>query len=126
MADRVTPAEVIEILRDSTTVTVSNVPPYITSANVFVTAALEDAGLSDAVLKEIERWLSAHMATVTKDRLSKEAGAGGAYIKYAGKWEDELMATEYGQMVLMLDTSNTLRNLADGQKQAWTNAVPGV
>ncbi len=126
MADRVTPAEVIEILGASSTVTLLTVVPYITSANVLVTSAFASTTLTDAVLKEIERWLSAHMATVTKDRLSKEEGAGGAYIKWAGKWEDELSSTEFGQMVLLLDTTNTFRNLKAGKRQAWLYGVEGV
>lgn len=125
MADRVTPAEVIAIMGADTTLTVLSIVPYITTANVFVTDALTGK-LSDAVLKLTEMWLAAHMASVTRERLSKEAGAGGAYIKYAGVWESELSSTQYGQMVLMLDTSNTLRNLKDGKKEAYIYAVPGV
>lgn len=122
---RVVATEVLAVMPDETVLTETTILPYITSANVFVTASLEGA-LDEDVLKEVERWLSAHMATVAKDRVSKEEGAGGAYIKYAGKWEDELASTQFGQMVLMLDTSNTLRNLKDGMKQAWIKAVPGA
>jgi len=124
MANRATEEEVLEILPANTKLTEDTILPYITSANVFVTDLLVDV-LTVETLKEIERWLAAHMATVTRERLSKEAGAGGAYIKYAGLWEDELSSTQYGQMVLMLDTSNTIRNLKDGKKQAYTYAVPG-
>lgn len=124
MANRATEEEVLEILPANTTLTEDTIFPYISSANVFVTSSLEGK-LSDSVLKEIEKWLSAHMATVARERLSKEAGAGGAYIKYAGEWGAELSSTQYGQMVLMLDTSNTLRNLKDGKKNATIYAVPG-
>ncbi len=125
MANRVTEAEVIEILPSDTELTTTTILPYINSANVFVTDLLEYEHTS-SVLTEIEKWLSAHMATVTRERLSKEAGAGGAYIKYAGAWGEELSSTQYGQMVLMLDTSNTLRNLKDGKKKASVYAVPGT
>ena len=86
---------------------------------------LTDTDLTDETLAEIEKWLAAHMATVTRERLIKEAGAGGAVVKYAGKWDDELSSTQFGQMVLMLDTSNTIRNLKDGKRSAWTYAIPG-
>jgi len=125
MATRVTEEDVLEILSDETTITETTITPFIASANAFVTDLLSDK-LSVTVLFEIERWLSAHMASVSKERLSKEEGAGGAYIKYAGTWESGLDSTQYGQMVLMLDTSNTLRNLMDGKRKAWTVAVPGV
>lgn len=122
---RVTAAEVLEIMPQDTVLTSVSILPFITSANTFVTDVLTDL-LTDETLKEIERWLAAHMATVVRERLSKEAGAGGAYIKYAGNWGEELSSTQYGQMVLMLDTSNKLRNLKDGKSKAWTYAVPGV
>ena len=86
---------------------------------------LGGTSLSDSILAEIEKWIAGHMVTVTQDRLSKEAGAGGAYIKYAGVWGEELSSTQYGQMALALDSSNTLRNLKEGKKQAWIYAVPG-
>lgn len=124
MTNRVTEAQVLAIMPGDTELTTLTIAPYITSANVFVTDAL-DGKLSETVLIEIEKWLSAHMATVVRERLSKEAGAGGAYIKYAGEWGEELSSTQYGQMVMMLDTTNTLRNLKDGRKQAYTYAVPG-
>lgn len=124
MANRVTEEEVLEVMPSDTTLTEDTILPFITSANVFVTDLLA-AVHTDAILKEIEKWLSAHMATVARERLSKEAGAGGAYIKYAGEWGQELSSTQFGQMVLMLDTSNKLRNLKDGKKQAYLYAVPG-
>ena len=66
------------------------------------------------------------MASVVHDKAIKEAGAGGAYVKYAGVWGEELNATSYGQMVLMLDSTNILRNLKKGKSKAWVFAVPGV
>lgn len=125
MAIRTTAQDVLDIMGADTTLTATTILPYIESANVFVTEILEDEHEA-ATLTEIEKWISAHMAIVTKERLSKEAGAGDAYIKYAGMWGEELSSTQYGQMALMLDTSNVLRNLKKGKMQAWIYAVPGV
>ena len=125
MATRVTEEDVLAILATDTELDYGMIDPYITSANVFITGILEGK-LSDPVLFEIERWLSAHMASVSRERLAKEEGAGGAYIKYAGEWGDALASTQYGQMVLMLDTSNTLSNLSKGKYKAWIVAIPGV
>ena len=124
MANRATEEEVLEIMPANTSLTEDTILPFVTSANVFVTDLLVGK-LTDATLKEIEKWLAAHMASVVNERLSKEAGAGGAYIKYAGEWGKELASTQFGQMVLMLDTSNTLRNLMTGKRAAWTYAVEG-
>ena len=121
---RTTEEDVLAILSADTVLDYGVIDPYIESANVFVTDIL-DGVLTDETLTEIEKWLAAHMASVTRERLSKEAGAGGAYIKYAGTWGEELGSTQYGQMVLMLDTSNTLRNLSKGNRAAYIYAVPG-
>lgn len=124
MAARVTDEEVLAILPEETAVSYENIQPFIDSANVFVTDLLEGK-LAESVLAEIEKWIAAHMASVVNDRAIKEAGAGGAYVKYAGIWGEELSATQFGQMALMLDTTNTLRNLKQGKMKAWTYAVPG-
>lgn len=125
MATRTTAQDVLDILTSDTTLTLTSILPYIDSANVFVTSVL-DGKLDVSILTEIEKWVSAHMASVSRERLIKEAGAGGAYVKYAGEWGEELYSTQYGQMALMLDTSNTLRNFKKGLRNAWTIAVPGV
>lgn len=123
MAVRVTATEVLEIMAGDTELNEVTITPYINSASVFVDALLVGK-LRPSLLVEIEKWLAAHMASVARERLIKQAGAGGAEVRYAGEWTQELSSTQFGQMVLMLDTSNTLRNLQDGVRQAWTFAVP--
>ena len=124
MANRVTEAEVLAIMNNS--LEAADVLPFITGANVFITDLLADGDLSDETLKEIERWLSAHMVAVSKDRVLKEAGASGAEAKWAGSWGEELSSTQFGQMVLMLDTTNTLRDLKANRRAASIYVVPGV
>ena len=123
MANRVTEEAVLEIMPADTTLTEDTILPYVSSANVLVTSLLADEH-EDALLAEIEKWLAAHMASVVRERLIKEAGAGGATVEYAGWWSEGLSSTQYGQMVLTLDTSNKFRNLQKGNKQAWTFVVP--
>ena len=123
MATRVTEEDVLAILPADTGLDYGDIDPYIVSANALVTDLLADEH-TDAVLTEIEKWLSAHMASVVRERLIKKAGAGGAMVEYAGWWTDGLGSIQYGQMVLMLDTSNILRNLKEGKKQAWTYVIP--
>jgi hypothetical protein len=122
MAKRTTVEEVKTVIDTSLTNTV--ISNYITSANVFVTDQLVGKGLSDEMLKEIERWLTAHMIASTKERQSKEESAGGAAIKYAGFWGTGLNGTSYGQMAVTLDTSRTLAAISDGKQFAWTKAIP--
>lgn len=119
MAVRVTATEVKEVL-DNSTLTDAQVNPYITSANTLVNAAL-GTGTTD-LLKEIERWLAAHMITITRERQAKSEGAGGASITYSESFGDGLGSTTYGQMVLSLDTTGAMAGL--GGKVAKVFAIP--
>lgn len=107
---RVTAAEVKAILDDSSLST-TIIDTYITSANALVTEALGSSTLGAAVLKEIERWLAAHMISITRERQAYEEGAGGANIRYSGKFGSGLSSTTYGQMVLSLDTTGVMAGL---------------
>ena len=121
MAARVTSEEVIEIM--DTALDESAVDPYCDSANVFVNATLASQGLTETVLKEIEKLIAAHMVAITKERQSKEEGAGTAFIKYAGEWKQGLSMTSYGQMAITLDPSGTLENISKGKGKASIYAV---
>ena len=119
---RTTVDDVINIL-DNTDLDEDVIEGYINSANVFVTATLGTT-LSVAVLTEIEKWMAAHMIVSTRERMSKEEGAGGAYIKWAGEWGKGLLYTPYGQMAVTLDTTDVLNNIAKGKSSAWIKAIP--
>lgn len=122
MATRVLAEEVIAIMDTSLEETV--VEPYCDSANVFVNAALGTKGLTEIILKEIEKWIAAHMIAISKERQARDEGAGTAYIKYAGEWKMGLQQTSYGQMAIALDTSGTLVNIAKNKGLAYSYAVP--
>ena len=119
---RTTISDVKDIL-DNTGLSDSVIGAYVSDANVFVTAHLTGEGLSDAIMKLIEKWICGHMITMTRERVGKEEGAGGAYIKYIGSWGQGLMSTSYGQMAVELDSSDTLLKLAQGKKEASIRAV---
>lgn len=115
---RVTATEVKEIL-DNSTLTDTIVDAYILGANSLVNSAL---GTGDtALLKEIERWMAAHMIASSRERMAQKEGAGGAYIEYTGTSGQELSSTPYGQMVITLDTSGAMASL--GLKKASIYAV---
>ena len=115
--------EDVKNILDETTLSDVILTAYVNSANVFVTAALTGKGLSDAVMEEIEKWIAAHMVTITRERVAREEGAGGAFIKYAGVWGAGLASTSYGQMAINLDTSNTLQALSEGKRTATSRAI---
>lgn len=117
---RVTEEEVLEIMDNDLEEDV--ISPFVISANVFVTQHLSGK-LSEDVLKEVERWVAAHMVASTKDRQIKDTGADNAYIKYTGYWSEGLNGTSYGQMAIALDATGTLAVLAKGKRGIYIYAV---
>ena len=87
--------------------------PFILAADALMTQLdLEGKGLSDALLKEIQRWLAAHFAAQLEKRYASEK-TGDAATAYQYKIDLRLQDTMYGQQAIILDTSGTLRNLND-------------
>ncbi len=117
---RVTPAEVKLILPDSE-LTDPVLTAFITSANNLVNAVLTEY-LSETMLTEVEKWLTAHMITSTVERMATREGAGGAEIFYTGKYGQNLTSTPFGQMVLSLDPSGRMAAL--GGKTVSMIAIP--
>ena len=120
MANRVTTAELKEIVDTSET----DLDIFITAANVIVTDYLTSESLSSDLMKQIEKYLAAHIfASTNKGREAKK-------IKFADNFEEEyelpkavggLKSTSYGQIVLLLDTSGELSNI--GMKSAEITAI---
>ena len=120
---RTTVEKVTDIL-DDTELDDEIIESFINSANIFVTASLSGKGMSDALLAEIERWLSAHMIASTRERTAKKEEAGTASIEYSGTWGEGLLSTSYGQTAVAMDTSGTLAAIAQGKLTAQIYAVP--
>jgi hypothetical protein len=117
---RTTAAEVKEIIK--TKLTEAEVTPYVTSANILVTQALGSSSLDSDVMREIERWVAAHMIAVTKTRQATDEKAGTASVKYSGQYGANLSSTSYGQMALTLDVSGRLAALGGRAMEIY--AVP--
>jgi len=77
--------------------------------------------ITDELKEEIERWLTAHMIAMTRERMAEREEAGSANIKYLGKAGMGLEGTPYGQMVLDLDTTGSFASL--GGKVVRTTAI---
>ena len=118
-----TTIDLLKDILDDTELSDPILTSYITGANTFVTGVLSGEGLSTALLAEIERWIAAHMIASTRERMAEKEGAGGAEIKYTGKWGKGLRSTSYGQMAIGLDTSGTLEAMSDGKLPARMVAI---
>jgi hypothetical protein len=112
MSARVTAAEVKAIMPVNNPPSDSVINSFITGATNLVDNVLgSDTTLSDDLKKEIERWLTAHLISITLKRMASEEGAGGANIKYAGEWGRGLSSSPYGQTVLVLDSTGKMATL---------------
>jgi len=115
MSARVTDSEVKQIIETSI-----DVGPFIQAANLVVTDQLASANLGDDFLKEIERWLSAHLVAI-RERQAKSEKTDDASVTYFGKDGLGLDSTPYGQQVKVLDVSGTLALL--GKKKVEFTAI---
>jgi len=122
MAVRTTGTLVKEIIE--TTLTTTQIDPYILGANAMVTDVLGTSTIPETTLAEIERWITAHLVCVTKERQAKKEGAGGASIEYAGDFGSGLQSTSYGQTAIALDYTGALAQIANGRRKAKMYAIP--
>ena len=117
MAVRVTAAEVEQIIDLESATTDAMIEACVLAANLTVTAVCVDSALTDEQLKEIERWLSAHLIAHRDARLASEKIGDGA-DKYQHKIDLGLDNTMWGQTAQALDTSGALAKLKKGRKPA--------
>jgi len=83
-----------------------------------------DTELSAALLKEIQRWLVAHLVASTPNyRTTSKEKVGDAEVTYTGKWDVNLLSTTYGQMAVQLDITGKLQKYSSGKTGATIRAV---
>lgn len=111
---RINGGEVKEIF--DTDLTPAELNPFVITAGVVVDTHLASKGLSADILVEIEKYLAAHFATLLDPRAKTEKVGNEYSVTYQGETGMRFEATHYGQMALVLDSSNTLASL--GQKRA--------
>jgi hypothetical protein len=79
-------------------------------ANRMVTSVLPTSSLSEAVLTDIETWLTAHLIAIGKERQTKDERVGDVWVKYNESKGQFLLSTTYGQMVLFLDSTGSFQS----------------
>jgi hypothetical protein len=95
---RTTEADVHAII--GTTV---DVVPFMITASLLVDTYLSSKGLSNALLREIERWWTAHLVSVRTTPALQSREIGDTVLRYATpKLGLGLQSTLYGQTVLTL------------------------
>lgn len=118
---RIIAQDVIDIMDDDFSISTSVINTFITVAEEVVTNIYAGSTTSVTLLKEIERYLTAHMIVSTLYRMGKEEKVGEAQIKYTGEWKEGLSSTPYGQMLLTIDTTGLI--LKSGKRSASIRTV---
>jgi hypothetical protein len=115
MATRTTATAVKQII--DTDLSDAIVEAYIQAANITITEVLgSDTTITSDHKEELERWLSAHLISATRERQASKEGAGGASITYEGITGKGLEATMYGQQVLAMDSTGKLAIYSGAKK----------
>lgn len=123
MAIRVTYEEVLEIMDSDVTVSQKQADAMITAASLTIDKIFEsDTTVTEAQLKEFERWLTAHFIASTISRMAREERIGDAGITFTGRWGFRLELTPYGQTLMTMDTTGRL--MASGKMRAGIFSIP--
>ena len=105
MATRVDDCDVSRIMGDDAP---DVLRPFIESANLLVTECYGNSGVSDDVLRELEKWLAAHLAHSVSQRVvsTKLGDASDTFARASG---DGLRGTFYGQQALLFDVNGCIQ-----------------
>ncbi len=98
--------------------------PFIETANLLVEENLADQGMSDARLKTIELWLSAHYVAVAEERGAlKRSNKGDSEEEYDIMVGEGLNMTRFGQQAIALDSSKVLAEQVTSSRTAQFRTV---
>lgn len=101
-------AAVYETDRDAT-----ELEPFVAIAEAFTTQFLAGKGLSDAVLKEVQRYVAAHFLFVTETGVHEVLRIADVSERFTKSEKNPgLMDSRFGRMAVTLDPSGTLSELA--------------
>jgi hypothetical protein len=107
----------------TTSLSDSQVTSFITDSNLIVTSKFDGVTIDDDLLEAIEKWLTAHLITMSQKRQLSDQKVGEASVKYAGKFGLYLEHTTYGQMVISLDSTNTMQDSQAGKIRAKLRSI---
>ena len=117
MANRVTAVEVVAILEEASEAATdkASLTAFIDLAHLVVEENIYPlAELTEARMKEIERWLSAHFYCILSPRANSESA--GVSVSYEANSKAEgFQTTRYGMQACTLDTTGTLANMGRGK-----------
>lgn len=91
-----------------TNLTATELEYFIIPANLLITSVLSSSSLSDTHLEQLELYLSGHFASAWSQRIESQK-FGNSQVKFqSAQINTPLASTDYGQRVMMLDTTGLL------------------
>ncbi len=118
MAARVSASDVRSIIDDNTSI---DMAPFIATATVmvdYVNRCDEENVLSNAQLKEIEKWLAAHYyAHRDQQYMSKRTDKAEAEFQVGEKGKGSLDTTQWGRTAMSLDVTGCLNGVNFGRRK---------
>lgn len=88
-----------------TDLTTSEIDPFLTAAQRFVTDRLEGEGVANATLTEIEKYLAAHIVTARDPRLTE-----AERDEIRDVYQRDAETSEYLKIAIMLDPTGELED----------------
>lgn len=122
MASRTNNTEVKIII--PTALTDAEIDSLIIMANRMVNNTLDGEGLSAALTKDIETWMTAHLIAIGKERQVETEKIGDIWVSYTENPSGFLQSTTFGQMVLSLDPTGNFQKTT--MKKVSFNAIKQI
>jgi hypothetical protein len=98
--------------------TTLDVMPFLLTASTLVDTYLGTADVSFAVLREIERWLAAHLCCLADPRTTQRRLGATEVTLERSQLGMGLQSTRYGQQVLLLDPTGLFADAAAPRRRA--------
>jgi len=91
-----------------TSIDSTDISAFISDANAIVDARLGGESIDSSILTMIEKYLAAHLISISRERQATNEQVGDVSVKYAGNFGKFLEQTSYGQQVLALDPTGKI------------------
>jgi len=104
-----------------TNISDSDVTSFIDDANVIVDNRLSGEDVDDDILTMIEKYLTAHLISVSRERQATDEKVGDVSVKYSGSFSKFLEMTSYGQEVLILDPTGKMASAS--KRKAYIRSI---
>ena len=98
--------------------TTKAIQPFIEAAVAITDDCFEGVTISNALLKQVQTWLAAHLIAMTEPGVRSERVLSAA-VTYDGRTDMGLDGSRFGQMAKTLDSTGCLANLGKRQVGLW-------